>query len=86
VSQGLIGASILGGASAGDGSPGSGLALSTRFVMEGMKFWNQYPAKKFEQFKGAVLSCDVGPVLRGSAHQRPEDRLGHSPEALWRIS
>jgi putative OPT family oligopeptide transporter len=54
-----------GGASAATVFTGFGMAFVYQFVMEGLKLWNQYPARKFEQFKGAVLSCDVGPVLLG---------------------
>ena len=54
-----------GGASAATVFTGFGMAFVYQFVMEGLKAWNQYPAKKFEQFKGAVLSCDVGPILLG---------------------
>ncbi len=33
--------------------------------MEALKLWGQYPERTFEEFKGAVLSCEVAPTLLG---------------------
>ena len=54
-----------GGSSARTVFTGFGMAFVYQILMEGLKLWEQYPAKKFEQFKGAVLSCEVSPILLG---------------------
>ena len=54
-----------GGSSARTVFTGFGMAFLYQILMEGLKLWEQYPAKKFEQFKGAVLACEVSPILLG---------------------
>ena len=54
-----------GGSSAKTVFTGFGMAFVYQVLMEVLKLWNQYPARKFEQFKGAVLSCEVSPILLG---------------------
>ncbi len=54
-----------GGTSAKTVFTGFGMAFVYQILMEGLKLWNQYPAKAFDRLKGAVVSCDVSPVLLG---------------------
>jgi putative OPT family oligopeptide transporter len=54
-----------GGSSARTVFTGFGMAFVYQVLMETLKLWGQYPARKFEQFKGAVLSCEVSPILLG---------------------
>jgi putative OPT family oligopeptide transporter len=54
-----------GGSSAKTVFTGFGMAFVYQVLMEGLKLWNQYPARAFQGFKGAVLTCDVSPVLLG---------------------
>ncbi len=54
-----------GGSSARTVFTGFGMAFVYQILMEGLKLWNQYPARTFERFKGAVLSCEVSPILLG---------------------
>ncbi|WP_435009158.1 OPT family oligopeptide transporter [Tundrisphaera lichenicola] len=54
-----------GGSSARTVFTGFGMAFLYQFCMEALKLWNQYPARGFEKFKGAVLSCEVSPILLG---------------------
>jgi len=54
-----------GGSSARTVFTGFGMAFLYQILMEGLKLWDQYPARKFEQFKGAVLACEVSPILLG---------------------
>ena len=54
-----------GGASAATVFTGFGMAFVYQILMQALKLWNEYPARKFEQFKGAVLSCEASPILLG---------------------
>jgi putative OPT family oligopeptide transporter len=54
-----------GGSSAATVFTGFGMAFVYQVLMEALKLWNQYPAQKFRDFKGAVLSCEVSPILLG---------------------
>jgi len=54
-----------GGSSARTVFAGFGLAFAYQVLMEGLKAWGQYPKRVFADFKGAVLSCEVGPTLLG---------------------
>ena len=54
-----------GGSSARTVFTGFGMAFAYQVLMEGLKLWEQYPAKKFRDFKAAVLSCEVSPILLG---------------------
>ena len=54
-----------GGSSARTVFTGFGLAFVYQILMEGLKLWQQYPARAFERFKGAVVGCEVSPVLLG---------------------
>ncbi len=54
-----------GGSSAQTVFTGFGMAFAYQVLMEALKLWEQYPARKFRDFKGAVLSCEVSPVLLG---------------------
>ena len=54
-----------GGSSARTVFTGFGMAFFYQILMESVKLWGQYPARKFAQFKGAVLSCEVSPALLG---------------------
>ena len=54
-----------GGASARTVFTGFGVAFVYQILMEGMKLWEQIPAKAIKQFKGAVVGCEVAPVLLG---------------------
>ncbi len=54
-----------GGSSAKTVFTGFGLAFVYQVLMEGLKLWEQYPARKFRDFKGAVLACEVSPILLG---------------------
>ncbi len=54
-----------GGASALTVFTGFGMAFVYQILMQGLKLWNEYPARQFERFKGAVLSCEASPILLG---------------------
>ncbi len=54
-----------GGSSARTVFTGFGMAFVYQVLMEAFKLWDQYPAKKFEKFKAAVLACEVSPILLG---------------------
>jgi putative OPT family oligopeptide transporter len=54
-----------GGSSAATVFTGFGMAFVYQILMEALKLWNQYPARAFKDFKGAVVNCDVSPVLLG---------------------
>jgi putative OPT family oligopeptide transporter len=54
-----------GGSSAATVFTGFGMAFVYQVLMEALKLWSQYPAKKFQDFKGAVLTCEVSPILLG---------------------
>jgi putative OPT family oligopeptide transporter len=54
-----------GGSSAATVFTGFGMAFVYQVLMEALKLWNQYPARQFEKFKGAVLSCEASPILLG---------------------
>ncbi len=54
-----------GGSSARTVFTGFGLAFVYQILMQALKLWKEVPERKFRDFKGAVLSCDVSPVLLG---------------------
>ncbi len=54
-----------GGSSARTVFTGFGLAFAYQVLMEALKLWQQYPAQKFRDFKAAVLTCEVSPILLG---------------------
>ena len=42
-----------------------GLAFVYKFLMEGLKLWNEYPSKIFQSFQRAEVTMEVGPELMG---------------------
>jgi putative OPT family oligopeptide transporter len=54
-----------GGSSAATVFTGFGMAFVYQIFMQALKFWGEVPARKFQDFKGAVLSCEVAPTLLG---------------------
>jgi uncharacterized oligopeptide transporter (OPT) family protein len=42
-----------------------GLAFVYKFLMEGLKLWNEYPSRIFESFQRAEVTMEVGPELMG---------------------
>ena len=54
-----------GGTSARTVFGGFFLAFAYQVGMEACKLWQQYPAKAFTRYKGAVLSLDSSPILMG---------------------
>ncbi|WP_435015603.1 OPT family oligopeptide transporter [Tundrisphaera sp. TA3] len=54
-----------GGSSARTVFAGFGMAFAYQFAMEALKLWQPSPGRTFEKFKGAVVACDVSPVLLG---------------------
>jgi putative OPT family oligopeptide transporter len=54
-----------GGASAATVFTGFGMAFVYQILMQGLKLWDEYPKRGFEKFKGAVLTCEVSPILLG---------------------
>ncbi len=54
-----------GGSSAKTVFTGFGMAFVYQILMQGLKLWDEYPARAFEKFKGAVVACEVSPILLG---------------------
>ena len=54
-----------GGSSARTVFTGFGMAFVYQILMQALKLWNEYPARQFDRFKGAVLACEVSPILLG---------------------
>ena len=54
-----------GGSSARTVFVGFGLAFVYQVLMLALKLWQEVPARAIKGFKGAVLSCEVSPVLMG---------------------
>ncbi len=54
-----------GGSSAKTVFAGFGLAFVYQVAMQALKLWQETPAKAIRGFQGAVLSCEVSPVLMG---------------------
>ena len=54
-----------GGSSAATVFTGFGLAFVYQVLMGALKLWGEVAAKRFQDFKGAVLSCEVSPALLG---------------------
>jgi putative OPT family oligopeptide transporter len=42
-----------------------GLAFVYKFLMEGLKLWNEYPSRIFQSFQRAEVTMEVGPELMG---------------------
>jgi len=54
-----------GGSSAQTVFAGFGLAFFYQALMQGLKLWQEYPAKAIKGFTGAVVSLESSPVLMG---------------------
>src|SRR5262249_18799900 len=54
-----------GGTSAKTVFAGFGMSFAYQVLMQGLRLWQEYPAKAIQSFKGAVVSLESSPVLMG---------------------